>query len=266
MKRDGWIALALFAVALWQNLSDLRLTPFHPDETRWLNRAHYLRDLADPFGPTWADGYLTRGQPPLGSYLMGLGCWPRAAIWRPTASGTSATAMPGTRPTATWPSQADLDAGRGTNAVVGALTVVAVYFLGKRLSNRIGGLVAALFLAAHPLMIYLSSQALADALLVLLLTLAALALCRLIDRPTWPRAALLGVLLGLGGATKLTPLLLAVLLGLVGLALVAQTWFRRRRIDTSALEPVVPSATVAGGPRAEHIGPPLRNAWPPGDG
>jgi len=73
MKRDALIALALVALAAWLNLSDLRLTPFHPDETRWLNRTHYLHDLADPFGPTWTDGYLTRGQPPLGSYLMGLG-------------------------------------------------------------------------------------------------------------------------------------------------------------------------------------------------
>ena len=73
MKRDALIALVLVTLAAWQHLSDLRLTPFHPDETRWLDRAHYLRDLADPFGPTWANGYLTRGQPPLGSYRMGLG-------------------------------------------------------------------------------------------------------------------------------------------------------------------------------------------------
>src|ERR687894_1951127 len=73
MTRDWLIAGALFLLALAHNLGAVESSPFHPDETRWLNRAHYLRDLGDPAGPTWRDGYLTRGQPPLGSYLMGLG-------------------------------------------------------------------------------------------------------------------------------------------------------------------------------------------------
>src|SRR3712207_1162369 len=123
MKRDVGIALVLFALAFWQNLSDLRLTPFHPDETRWLNRAHYVRDLADPFGPTWEDGYLTRGQPPLGSYLMGLGLLDQGrdletnGVWN-FRYGTDWNTARGNMA-----SQADLDAGRRTNAIVGALTV-----------------------------------------------------------------------------------------------------------------------------------------------
>lgn len=71
--RDIVLALVLLVISFFQNLSDIPLTPFHPDETRWINRAHYVADLRDPFGPTWQEGYLTRGQPPLGSYLMGIG-------------------------------------------------------------------------------------------------------------------------------------------------------------------------------------------------
>jgi uncharacterized membrane protein len=59
-------------------------------------------------------------------------------------------------------------------------------------------------------MILLSSQAVADALVTLLLALALLAALRLAARPTWPRALLLGALLGLGAAAKLYPILLVV--------------------------------------------------------
>jgi hypothetical protein len=227
-RRDIVLALVLFLIACWQNLSDLRLTPFHADETRWLNRAHYVEDILDPFGPTWDDQYLTRGQPPMGSYLMGLGLllqgrdletngvWDfgRSTEWN-IAQGNMA-------------SQADLDAGRRTNAVVGALAVVALYALARRLTNRVGGFVAALFLAAHPLMIYLSSQAVSDALMALFVILAALAAARLADQPTWPRAILLGLFLGLGGATKLSPILISLPLAALGAALLVWTWSRGR--------------------------------------
>lgn len=125
-------------------------------------------------------------------------------------------------------SAADLRAGRRTNAMVGALTVAALYFLGKRLTNWIGGLTGALFLAAHPLHLYLSSQAVSDALLALILALAALVACYLADRPSWPKAVLLGILLGLGGATKLSPLLIALPLAGLGAVLMGFVWWRRR--------------------------------------
>ena len=221
MKRDALLAFILFALALWLNLSSLHVTPFHPDETRWLNRAHDIHDLTHPLGETWRDGYLTRGQPPLGSYLIGLGLLLQGrdlatnGVWDFRFSSAWNAAR------GNMASPADLDAGRRTNAVVGALTVAVVYLLGTQLSNRVSGVVAALFLADHPLMIHLSSQALSDALVALLIALAALAACRLAARPTWPRTVLLGALLGLGGATKLSPLLLALLLAAFGVGLLA---------------------------------------------
>ena len=56
------LALLVFVVAFVHYESDVDVTAFHPDESRWLNRAHYLEDLLDPFGPTWnASGGTGRG-------------------------------------------------------------------------------------------------------------------------------------------------------------------------------------------------------------
>jgi hypothetical protein len=46
----------------------------------------------------------------------------------------------------------------------------------------------------------------------------------LANRPTWPRAILLGVLLGLGGSAKLSPLALAIVLAAAGMALLVHGW------------------------------------------
>ncbi|HEV2065911.1 MAG TPA: hypothetical protein VGR08_03675, partial [Thermomicrobiales bacterium] len=72
LRVDVLVPVLLFLFAAAQTLGAVDDTSFHPDESRWLNRAHFVRDLADPFGPTWEDYYTTRGQPPMGSYLMGI--------------------------------------------------------------------------------------------------------------------------------------------------------------------------------------------------
>src|SRR4051812_14539722 len=54
------LAVALLAFALADAAA--RWPNFNPDESRWLSRAHYIAALSDPFGPTWADQYMTRGQ------------------------------------------------------------------------------------------------------------------------------------------------------------------------------------------------------------
>jgi len=239
MRRDVLVAVAVFALALWQNLAQVPDTPFNPDESRWLHRAHYLRDVVHPFGPTWKPGYLTRGQPPLGSYATGIGL---LAQGRDLATNGSwiYTCQEGVCRTGfqeraenvaagNVPPAADLQAGRRTSAVVGALTALVVYLLGARLTNRTGGVAGALLLAVHPFQSYVSSLATADALLGLLLALAGLATARLAARPTGGRALLVGVLLGLGGATKLSPLLTAVPLAGLGAALLAPAIWSRVR-------------------------------------
>jgi hypothetical protein len=221
VRRDLILIVALIAVSLTQNLAQVDATEFHGDETRWLNRGRYLQELFAPRSLTWSDHFLTRGQPPGGSYLMGVGLLVQGRPLEPNGIWVFDVEHLWNIRHGNMPTQADLTAGRRTNAVVGALAVCVVYLLGCQLTNRLGGVAGALALAFHPLMIQLSSQALADAFLVLVLALTALAACRLADRPTWPRALLLGALLGLGGLIKLSPLLLAIpLAGLGGVLLV----------------------------------------------
>src|SRR5699024_5054444 len=107
-------------------------------------------------------------------------------------------------------SEADLHAARRINTVVGAITVVLVFFIAARLMGRVAGTAAGVLLALHPLHIRIASQALSDQLLIMLVAMATLALMWLADRPSRGRALIVGILLGLGGAAKLSPLLLAI--------------------------------------------------------
>jgi 4-amino-4-deoxy-L-arabinose transferase-like glycosyltransferase len=128
--------------------------------------------------------------------------------------------------TSAQPSQEILFAGRQTNAVIGALVAASAFVLGRLMTNRVGGAIAGLFVAFHPLHVILSTQALSDQTLALLLMLIFIAGWAFAKRPTWSRAILLGVLLGLGGSVKLTPLLLA--LPLAGFGVLRLVWDRDR--------------------------------------
>lgn len=225
------LTVLVFSISLWMNLDETRTSRFHPDESRWINRAHYVSDLADPLGDAWSDKYLIRGQPPFGSYVIGLGlllqgrdlttngAWDfhRGDEWNVNWNATYGN----------MPAQADLEAGRRTNAVIGALTVAFVFIIATRLTNWIGGLAGALFLAVNPLHTNLSSQALSDALLALIVAMATLTIMALAERPTWPRAILLGLLLGAGASAKLSPLFLALGLAGIGVPLLLDPWLRR---------------------------------------
>lgn len=131
-------------------------------------------------------------------------------------------------------SAADLEAGRCANGVVGGLAVAVVYRLGARPGHWVGGTVARLLLAPRPLMVLLGSQALADGLLSLLLSLAALAAARPGGRPGQGPALGLGAALGLGGATKLSPLLLSLSLAGLGVALLRRAARAGRRVGAAS--------------------------------
>lgn len=214
---DVLLALLFFAISLGANIHAIPHTATHPDESRWLNRAYYARDLGDPFGPTWQDYVTTRGQPPLGSIVMGIGLAIQGKpldsvnVWDFAYDSNWNTWM------GAYPADDIRTAGRRTNAVIGACVVAVVYVLGRLMTNRVGGAAGALFLAFHPLHIMLSTQALSDQTLALLLALIFLTGWWFARQPTWTRAILLGVLLGLGGAVKLTPLLLSGPLAAFGL-------------------------------------------------
>jgi 4-amino-4-deoxy-L-arabinose transferase-like glycosyltransferase len=117
---------------------------------------------------------------------------------------------------------------------IAVLSVIALYAIGTLLTNRAGGVVTALFFALHPLTKDTATRAWSDPLLVLLVALGALVIYRLAARPTWGRAVAFGVVLGLGGATKISPLLLAVIAAGVGVGLIV--WTRIRRESNRSLD------------------------------
>lgn len=230
--RAAWLdlalALGLFALTLGHLLPAIAMTPFHRDEARWINHVSFLREWRHPFSSRWQDEgypvryqslderYRMRDQPPLAPYVFGLGLLVQGRGLMPNGFWIMNQDDAWNEAQGNMPSPADLEAARRTNVVVAALTVVALYVIGKRLTNRAGGVVGALVYAVHPMVEDTASRAWSDPVLVLCVALAAIAAYRLADRPSWPRVALLGALLGLGGAAKLSPLLLGIPLALLG--------------------------------------------------
>lgn len=206
----------LFCFSLYQNLGNMDVVDFHRDEARWINRAYFAREFFEPFSDTWQDYYITQGQPPLGNYLMGIGLLLQGRDLETNRVWDFSYDENWNVLTGAAPNQSDLNAGRRTNAVVGALVVVCVYALASRLTNRVGGFAAGFLLSIHPLHLRLSSQALSDELLALLLMLAFLMAFRFARAPGIGSAVLLGTFLGLGGAAKLSPLLLTLPLAAYG--------------------------------------------------
>lgn len=214
---DILLALLFFAISLAISFEALPTTPTHPDETRWMNRAYYARDLADPFGPTWQDYVTTRGQPPLGSIVMGIGLAIQGRDLDATGVWDFAYGSDWNERAGAVPTEEDRHAARRTNAIIGAMVASLAFVLGRLLTNRVGGSIAASFVALHPLHIVLSTQALSDQTLAFLLMLTFIAGWSFARKPTWTRAILLGILLGLGASVKLSPLLLSGPLALFGL-------------------------------------------------
>ena len=201
---------------------------FNPDESRWLSRAHYLAAITNPGDPTWADQYMTRGQPPAGSYAMGLGLilqgrdlktnppWDFSRPWEVNVA------------IGNMPVPGDLSAGRRTSAVLVALTALVLIFVAQTFVSLPWAILAGLLYAIHPFTVYIGSIAMADALFGLLIALAAWAAAAYARNPGWPRAIVLGGVLGLGGATKLSPLAVAAGLSIAMIAAAIVSASRQR--------------------------------------
>jgi len=220
-------------------------TRFHRDEARWLNGAQLLRAWGNPFGERWQDeGYddtygtvdernRRRAQPPLAMYVLGLGVLvqtgelPNNGYWIMTMNGRENRALGNT------PALDHLRAARRTSAVIAALTVVGLYAIGTLLTNRVGGVVTGLAYALHPLVRDTASRAWSDPLLGLCIVLGALAGYRLVERATWGRAVIFGALLGLGAATKLSPLAVALAAGIIGALILLWQLVRHGRASES---------------------------------
>ena len=228
----GALCLVVFFVALWQSSADLHTSPFHPDESRWVNRALYLEELKHPLSDFWQDRYLIRAQPPMGSYLIGLGLLLQGKDLHTNGPWDF---QYGFENAITWnvshgnmPTYDDLIAARQWNMVLGALTCVMLVLIVGMLVNWVGGAVAGLFMAIHPLHIYLSTLAVSDAMFTTMVAFAVLSAIWLARKPTWGRSVLLAVAIGMGAATKLSPLLIAVGWTAFAFVLFLDPWLRSR--------------------------------------
>jgi hypothetical protein len=221
---DPVLAALVFITALWVNLHSVPTTEFHRDEARWIHRARFLGELRDPTGIYWRDSELMQGQPPLGSYLTGLGLLLQGRDLDTNGFYNFHFSEHWNRRHGNLPEESDLAAARQTNSVIGALIAASVYLIARGLSNAAAGIAAAALLIPHPLSIYLSSLGGSDGLVSLLVAWSILAAMALSQRPSWPRALVLGVLLGLGGAAKLSPLALAIPAAAAGVLLVVHGW------------------------------------------
>jgi 4-amino-4-deoxy-L-arabinose transferase-like glycosyltransferase len=96
--------------------------------------------------------------------------------------------------------------------LVGAATVLAAGLVARRAAGDRAGLLAAALAAIAPVLISADGAVMSETLLGLLVALATLAAYALVERPSLPRAALLGALVGAAALTRGEAILLLVLL------------------------------------------------------
>lgn len=92
--------------------------------------------------------------------------------------------------------------GRGTSALLGALTVLVTYWIGAQAYNRKAGAVSAALLAVCYLAVRESHFAVNDAAATLFISLALLAAVKILKTGEWRWYLLAGAAVGLGFATK----------------------------------------------------------------
>lgn len=128
--------------------------------------------------------------------------------------------------------------------LLGTGTVVALGLLGRELAGDATGLVAAGIAAVYPGLWANDGLIMSETVCALAVTLALLATYRLLRRPSWGRAALVGVACGVAALTRAELLLLAPLLA---------AWFlftrrfdrRAARVTTAAVAVVAAALTIA---------------------
>ena len=229
-----WVgALLVAVVSLWQTDEALHRSYFHPDESRWIQRGNYLTELNHPLSSFWSDSYLIRGQPPMGSYITGLGL----ALQGQELGGNNPwnfnygndTDIDWNVTNGSMPTTNQLMAARHTSMAIGLALCLTTFLIVTMLSNWIGGTVAGLFLAIHPLNIYLATLAVSDIAFTWIVALSVLCSILLARKPTWARMIVLGLMLGAGASLKLSPIFVAVGLAAVGVLILAAPWAAKIR-------------------------------------
>jgi 4-amino-4-deoxy-L-arabinose transferase-like glycosyltransferase len=129
--------------------------------------------------------------------------------------------------------------------LLGTGTVVAIGLLGRELGGDATGLAAAGIAAVYPELWVNDGLIMSETICALAVTVALLLTYRLVRRPSWGRAAAVGIMCGIAALTRAELLLLAPLLGL---------WFLfTRRFDRRAMR--VGTAVITVGAAALTIAP-----------
>jgi 4-amino-4-deoxy-L-arabinose transferase-like glycosyltransferase len=115
------------------------------------------------------------------------------------------------------------DAHRVVSCLVGALAVVLIGLIGRRVGGPRVGLIAAGIAAVYPALWMLDGSLRSESLYLPLVALVMLLSYRLLDAPTWPRAALLGLAIGFAALTRGEAVFLVLLLGIPVLLLVPRS-------------------------------------------
>lgn len=116
---------------------------------------------------------------------------------------------------------------RAVGCVLGAVLIVLVALLARRIAGERAGLVAAVLAAAYPVLIAADTSLLSETLYGVLVAAALLLALRLRDRGDVPTALALGAVLGLAALTRSEGLVLVVVLALpVALLRPERRWVR----------------------------------------
>ncbi|MBN2562496.1 MAG: glycosyltransferase family 39 protein [Phycisphaerae bacterium] len=130
-----------------------------------------------------------------------------------------------------WPSHVWLL--RSVQAVMGALTCVLVYLVGKRVASHRAGIIAALLTAAYPALIVYTGHALSENLAIFLQMMMLAALLRGLQTGRWAWL-LLGGLVAVCAVLSRSTLLPSVPFLVAGILLTGPSRSRRRRIGLTA--------------------------------
>ncbi|HUW22555.1 MAG TPA: glycosyltransferase family 39 protein [bacterium] len=89
-------------------------------------------------------------------------------------------------------------------SLIGSLTCVAVYFIGRRIANKNVGVIAAIICVFYPFFIYYTGYLLVETLFTFLLAVAVYCLITSVDKPDWKNLSLGGAFMGLAALCKPT--------------------------------------------------------------
>jgi hypothetical protein len=131
--------------------------------------------------------------------------------------------------------------GRTVSAVLSTLCLAAVWLVAIQIYSATTATLAAFLLALAPTAIQQAHYFTVDSLFCLLFTAALAAIVWMLDRPSWARAIVTGMLIGLSASVRLNALLLV---GVLGAAHVLRQWPQSSRAWRARL--MAPTLWVAG--------------------